>query len=119
VSPEIRKAMREHRLAVVAQLAALPNGFVPMEVSDHLQAIRHLARDANPRGKGWMPGEAGEVTLQFRDAEGLLVLQGASNMLTLTVFDKDAVVRHTLPLNTPEERAAVPQEIIGRLQRLR
>ncbi|MBR5330427.1 MAG: hypothetical protein IKV13_02960, partial [Akkermansia sp.] len=63
VDASIRQAMREHRRAVVAQLAALPGGFVPMEVSDHLQAIRHLARDANPRGRGWMLGEAGEVSL--------------------------------------------------------
>ena len=119
VDPGIRKAMREHRRAVVAQLAALPGGFVPMEVSDHLQAIRHLARDANPRGRGWMSGEAGEVTLQFKDAQGIMVLHGASNRLTLSVYDAAGVLVNTLPLNTAEERAALPQEVRARLQRLR
>ena len=119
VTPAIRKAMRSHRKAVVAQLAALPGGFVPTEVSDYLQAIRHLARDANPQGRGWMLGEAGEVTLQFKDAEGVLVLHGASNKLTLTVYDAAGRTTAVLPLDTAEERAAVPQEIIGRLRRLR
>ena len=119
VDPGIRKAMREHRRAIVAQLAALPGGFVPMEVSDHLQAIRHLARDANPRGRGWMSGEAGEVTLQFKDAQGIMVLHGASNQLTLTVYDAAGNETHKWRLNTPEARAEIPQELIERLQKLR
>lgn len=119
VSPDIRSAMRGHRKAVVAQLAALPGGLVPAEVSDHLQAIRHLARDANPQGRGWMLGEAGEVTLQFKDREGVLVLHGASNKLTLSVYNSAGKQTQVLPLNTPEERAAVPAEIIERLRRLR
>ncbi len=119
VDPAIRQAMREQRRAVVKQLAALPAGFVPEEVSDYLQALRNLARDANPTGRGWMVGKAGEVSLQFKDAAGVLVLYGASNLLTLTVYDAEGKVTHTLPLNTPGERSAVPQEIIDRLQKLR
>lgn len=119
VTPAIRQAMRERRKAVVAQLAALPEGFVPAEVSDHLQAIRHLARDANPQGRGWMLGEAGEVTLQFKDRDGVLVLHGASNKLTLSVYNAAGQLTGVLPLNTAEERAAVPAEITGRLRRLR
>ncbi len=119
VAPEIRQAMREHRRAVVELLASLPGALEPMAVSDHLQAIRHLARDANPQGRGWMLGEAGEVSLQFKDEAGLLVLHGASNKLMLTVYDKEARVIHQLPLNTPEERSAVPQEVIERLRSLR
>lgn len=119
VSPAIRSAMREHRKAVVAQLAVLPDAFVPAEVSDSLQAIRHLARDANPQGRGWMLGEAGEVTLQFRDGQGVLVLHGANNKLTLSVYDAAGRQICVLPLNTPEERAAVPAAVIGRLKKLR
>lgn len=119
VTSEIRQAMRAERMAVVAQLALLPGGFVPEEVSDHLQAIRNLARDANPEGRGWMHGKAGEVTLQFKDDQGVLVLHGASNKLTLTVYNAEGHVLHTLPLNTPEERAAVPAAVIERLRALR
>lgn len=119
VNAGIRQAMREQRRAVVKQLAALPAGFVPEEVSDNLQAIRNLARDANPGGRGWMVGKAGEVSLQFKDADGVLVLHGASNKLTLTVYDASGKTTHTLPLNTPEERAAVPAAVIERLRWLR
>ena len=119
VDPSIRKAMREQRRAVVKQLAALPTGFAPDAVSDNLQAIRNLARDANPNGRGWMLGKAGEVTLQFKDAAGLLVLHGASNQLTLTIYDKVGKLLQVLPLNTPKERAAVPQVVIERLRKLR
>lgn len=119
VNPEIRAAMRTHRRAVAQQLAAVDAGFSPQLVTEHLQAIRHLARDANPRGRGWMLGEAGEVSLQFRDAEGILVLHGANKQLTLTVYDAAGVQTHTLPLNTPDERSAVPAPVIERLRRLR
>lgn len=119
VNPAIRQAMREHRRAVALQLAALQTDFVPEQVSDHLQSIRNLARDANPRGRGWMVGQAGEVTLQFKVAGGVLVLHGASNLLTLTVYDAEGNQTHSLPLNTPEQRAAVPQPVMERLQRLR
>lgn len=119
VNPEIRAAMSEHRRAIIQQLRQLQTAFVPVEISDHLQAIRHLARDANPNGRGWMLGEAGEVTLQFKTEEGVMVLHGASNKITLSVYDKIGELNYTLPLNTPEERAAVPQAVRERLQRLR
>ena len=119
VELSIREAMREHRREVIRQLSQLPDGLVPAEVSDHLQSIRNLARDANPNGRGWMLGEAGEVTLQLRDADGVLVLHGANNQLTLTVYDAKGEVTHILPLNTTAERQAVPQAVIERLQKLR
>lgn len=119
VDTQIRRAMRAERAAVVAQLAALPGGFVPDAVSDHLQNIRNLARDANPNGRGWMLGKAGEVTLQFKDAGGVLVLHGASNKLTLSVYNREGQMVYTLPLNTPGERAAVPAAVIERLRGLR
>lgn len=119
INPEIRAAMRGHRRAVVQQLSEMAGDFSPGQVTEHLQAIRNLARDANPRGRGWMLGKAGEVTLQFRDGEGTLVLYGADNALTLRVYDSSGVLLHTCPLNTPEERAAVPQQVIERLKRLR
>lgn len=119
VDAPIRAAMREHRQKVVAQLAAMPEGLEPAVVTEHLQAIRHLARDANPQGKGWMLGEAGEVTLQFRDAAGILVLHGANKMLTLSVYDADGQMVCSLPLDTEEQRRLVPQELIERLRKLR
>lgn len=119
VNPSIRKAMAEQRRETLRQLAALPAGFEPSAVTERLQAIRHLARDANPRGRGWMLGEAGEVSLQFRDAAGVLVLHGANSQLTLSVYDGSGALVQKLPLNTPEERAAVPEPVIERLRRLR
>ena len=119
VNPAIRGAMAKRRREIVQQLRQLTERFEPKEVSDHLQAIRHLARDANPNGRGWMLGEAGEVTLQFKSEGGVMVLHGASNKLTLSVYDAAGVLKYTLPLNTAEERAAVPQEVRERLKRLR
>lgn len=119
VNPEIREAMRQHRRAVVQQLAVVDGEFSPQFVTEHLQAIRHLARDANPRSRGWMLGEAGEVTLQFRDAEGMLVLHGANKLLSLTVYNASGLLLQTLPLNTPEQRAELPASVTERLRKLR
>jgi hypothetical protein len=48
------------------------------------------------------------------------VLHGASNKLNLTVYDAELKREYDeLPLNTAEERAALPQEVRARLQRLR
>ncbi|MBR5330426.1 MAG: hypothetical protein IKV13_02955 [Akkermansia sp.] len=48
-----------------------------------------------------------------------MVLHGASNQLTLTVYDAAGNETHKWLLNTPEERAEVPLELIERLQKLR
>lgn len=119
LSPSIRRAMREKRRAVLERLAALPYGFNSAEVTELLQSIRHLARDANPNGSGWMPGEAGQVTLHFKDREGSMVLHGANKMLSLTVYDAAGAKVGEFPLNTPQECQAVPQNLIERLRRLR
>lgn len=118
VAPEIREAMREHRAAICRYLAAMPDGLAPAAVSDELQAIRNLARDANAGDKAWMPGKAGESTLQLRDAEGTLLLTGANNSLMLEAYDKKGACVFRGPLDTPEQRRAVPAPVLHRLQQL-
>lgn len=118
VEPEIREAMREHRAAICRHLAAMPEGLEPAAVSDALQAIRNLARDVNAGDKAWMPGKAGESTLQLRDAEGTLLLTGASNCLMLEAYDKKGTCVFRGPLDTPEQRRAVPAPVLQRLHQL-
>lgn len=120
VPADIRSAMVRLRRDILKQFMALPGDFEPDSVTKSLQAIRHHARDANPRGEGWMPGEAGEVVLRFRDKEGGLELYGANGNLLLTVYDSvGKKVYDSLPLNTAEQRARIPQPVIDRLKKLR
>ena len=49
----------------------------------------------------------------------IMVLHGASNQLTLTVYDAAGNEMSKWLLNTPEARAEIPQGLIGRLQKLR
>lgn len=118
VSPEIRAAMKEHRAAICRHLSAMPDGLVPDAVIDELQAIRDLARDTNTADKAWMRGRAGEATLQFRDAAGTLQLRGASNSLTLEVYDLKGKPTFRGKLDTPEQRRAVPDNVLQRLRKL-
>lgn len=120
VSPEIRAAMKEHRAAICARFAALPDmGDKDVEaIIDELQAIRNLARDANGADKDWMPGRAGEATLQLRDAEGILLLNGANNSLTLEAYDAKGMLLYRGKLDTPEQRRALPKSVQERLQKL-
>lgn len=118
ISPEIRTAMKEHRDAICSQLSAMPEAIEPGAVIDHLQALRNLARDTNATDKAWMPGKAGEATLQLRDSEGTLQLRGANNSLTLEVYDTKGTLLYRGNIDTPEQRLHIPAEILKRLQKL-
>ena len=119
VSPAIRKAMLAHRETICAQLASLPEPFDRELVTDELQAIRNLARDANAADRSWMGGKAGESALQFRDSEGSLQLRGADNSVTLEVYDRSGRRRFVGKLDTPAQRRALPEEVLRRLRRLK
>lgn len=118
ISPEIRAAMKERRDDICHQLAAMPEGLNPDTVIDDLQAIRNLARDTNAADKAWMPGKAGEATLQLRDSEGTLQLRGANNSLTLEAYDTKGALLYRGCLDTPEQRRSVPADVLNRLKKL-
>lgn len=118
VPPEIREAMKARRATICRHLAAMPEGLDPDAVIDELQAIRNLARDANAADKAWMSGKAGEATLLLRDKEGTLRLSGASNSLTLEAYDDRGRCSFRGKLDTPDQRRAVPEHVMKRLQRL-
>lgn len=118
VAPEIREAMKEHRAAICAKLATLPDTVDTEAIIDELQAIRNLARDANSGDKDWMPGKAGEATLQLRDSEGTLLLNGASNSLSVEAYDTKGNLLYRGKLDTPEQRRALPESVLKRLKKL-
>lgn len=118
VAPEIREAMREHRTAICAHLATLPEIVDTEAIIDELQAIRNLAREANSGDKDWMPGKAGEATLQLRDSEGTLLLNGANNSLTIEAYDTKGTLLYRGKLDTPEQRHALPESVLRRLKKL-
>lgn len=118
ISPEIREAMKKRRAAICARLATLPDMEEADAIIDELQAIRNLARDANSSDKDWMPGKAGEATLQLRDSEGTLLLNGANNSLTVEAYDTKGSLLYRGKLDTPEQRRALPGNVLKRLQKL-
>ncbi len=119
IPADIRRNMRALKRQIRHSLAALPDDFAPEAVSDKLQQLRDLARDAQAHRHGWMVGRACEAYLQFRDAEGTLVLHGANNRLTLEVYSPDGRLLYKAPLNTPEERKALPPALLDRLRKLK
>ncbi len=116
---EIRRKIRHHRRALREQLASLPDGLVPSQVTRELQAIRNLARDAQSGLPGWMSGRAGEISVRFRDEEGSLVLYGASNCLFLELYNIRGQLISRFELNTQAERRALPGPVLERKGRLR
>lgn len=119
VSEAIRVSMKMHRTAICAQLSRLPEPFDPPRMTENLQAIRHLARDANAADSSWMFGEAGESAVQFKDAEGSIQLRGANKSLTLEVFDKKGNCTFNGKLDTAKQRRAIPAEVLERLRKLK
>lgn len=119
ISPEMLEQMRELKREIRHNLSSITHDFDPQQVSHQLQQLRNLARDAQAHRHGWMTGRACEAYLQFHDDAGTLVLHGASNLLTLEVYDPTGQLQQKYPLNTPEERAALPAELLQRLQELR
>lgn len=118
VSEEIRRQFRERRRNICRHFATLPESFDAPGVTEELQAIRDLARDANPGGSGWMVGRAGVSAVQFRDAEGILLLRGAHNLLTLEVYSSEGKLLLRCGLNNPDEWKSLPAEVLNRLQKL-
>ncbi len=119
VSDEIRKEIRRHRRLLREELASLPDGLVPSFVTDELNAIRNLARDAHAHRPGWMSGRAGEISVRFRDDEGSVVLYGANNLVSLEIYNAEGELVVRYDLNTEAERSSLPEPLLRRLQRLR
>ncbi len=115
----IRQEIRRHRRLLRQQLASLPDGLEPAFVTEELNAIRNLARDAHASRPGWMAGRAGEISVRFRDAEGSVVLYGANNLISLELYDTQGQLTARYDLNTEAERRALPAPVLSRLQRLR
>ena len=65
-----------------------------------------------------MVGRAGVSAVQFRDAEGTLLLRGAHNLLTLEVYSTDGKLMLRQQMNTPEEWKSLPADVLNRLQKL-
>lgn len=119
ITPELLEQMRELKREIRLSLASLPGDFAPQTVSSQLQQLRDLARDAQAHRHGWMTGRACEAYLQFHDDEGTLVLHGANNKLTIEVYDSTGHLQQNYPINTEEERQALPPDLLRRLQDLR
>lgn len=115
VSEALRQQFRERRRNICRLLSTLPEQLDKDAIIDELQAIRDLARDANPGGSGWMVGRAGVTAVQFRDNEGVLLLHGADNKLTLEVYDTEGRQELRCELNSPDDWRALPRPVLKRL----
>ncbi len=116
---EIRREIRRHRRLLREQLASLPDGLVPAVVTEELNAIRNLARDAHANRPGWMSGRAGEISVRFRDDEGSVVLYGANNLVSVELYNAEGELFSRYELNTEAQRRALPPAVLQRLQHLR
>ncbi len=115
----IREEIRRHRRLLREQLASLPDGLVPPFVTEELNAIRNLARDAHANRPGWMSGRAGEISVRFRDEEGSVILYGANNLVSVELYDLEGKLLARYDLNTEAERRALPEAVLQRLRRFR
>lgn len=111
---EIRRSIYEAQRRIAEQMGCGPDGLDPKAVIREMQAIRNLARDANRSRDHWMEGKAGEVTLRFRDDDGVLIVTGMDNLLTVEILDARGKSLFRGPLNTPEERRAAPVRLYER-----
>lgn len=119
IRADVREQLRTHRDTLRSIMQSLPDGMDAAKVIDALNGIRNVARDANPYGgDGWMTGKAGDVSVQFKDAEGVLLLRGVNNELTLEVFDTNGCKLFTAPVTTPADCRALPEPLLRRLQAL-
>ncbi len=119
VPVNIREEIFRHRRLLLEQLAALPDGLKPSFVTEELNAIRNLARDAHATRPGWMVGVAGEISIAFRDEEGTVALYGANNLLSLELYNPEGQLIERYELNTEAERRALPAALLQRLRRFR
>ena len=119
VQPEVRQKLRELRAEVCRQLAQLPDGTDTAKLTDTLQAIRDLACETNAQnGRGETKTRAGEAILTITDAAGSVIIRGANNLITVEIFDANGKALYHAGIDTPEQRAAIPQQFLQRLKEL-
>lgn len=119
VTQEVRAKLRELRGEVCGQLAQLPDGTDTAKLTDTLQAIRDLACQTGAQnGRGETKGRAGEAILQIDDNAGSVIIRGANNLITVEIFDADGKALYHAGIDTPEQRAAIPQQFLQRLKEL-
>ncbi len=118
VSSGIRRQIAAQALIVRLQLDKLPEGTDAQAILGAMQKIKDLARQTNKSKKGWMSGQQGAATLQFKDDEGMLILQGVGNELTLEVYNLDGKRIYTSLINSAAQRKTLPASIIIRLKAL-
>ncbi len=119
VPEEIRREIRRTRGRILEQLAAMPEGMQASRVTDELQTLRDLARDANAGRAGWMSGRAGDISIRFKDEEGSIELRGANNLLELVLLDRQGTELARYPITSSEEQRAVPETVLQRLRKMR
>lgn len=118
LSQDADSRIRRYKERIWAQLQLLPRGEMHVQsVINDLQAMRDIAATCHVQQPGWMAGRACEATLEFRDAQGKIILRGVDNILTLTVVDMDGHISFHAPLNSPEVQQAIPASIRSRLLR--
>ncbi|MFI3244182.1 MAG: PDZ domain-containing protein [Akkermansia sp.] len=117
------KLNQEHRAmvglyarAIKQELSQAPEGTNARAIIRNMQNIRNVFRDSNSQSQGWMKGKAGEATLQFKKGPYVLILKGMNNLLRLEVYNQSGSLIFAGPMDTPEQRQAVPANILSILQ---
>ncbi len=116
LSDDHRALVSTYAKEIKLQLAAAPEGTNARAIISDMQKIRNVFRDSNPQSDGWMKGNAGEATIQFKRGEYILILKGMNNQLTLEVYNNSGNLLYSTSMDTLEQRSQIPSFVLQLLR---
>jgi hypothetical protein len=119
-APPVRDIMRELRPALkqLSQDASQLGQDASKKAADQLQREITILRTREGGGSRSTKLDLQDARIVIRDDKGELELKSDGGQRTLTVKDPQNKVVFNGPVNTPEERKAVPADIMPRLEKL-
>ncbi len=118
LNEEHRAKVAEYAGEIKQELSQVPDDTDARAIIRNMQNIRNVFRDSNSQSQGWMKGNAGEATIQFKKGPYVLILKGMNNMLRLEVYNQGGTLIFAGSMDTPEQCQAVPTDILHALQSL-
>lgn len=116
LSPEVQQQFAQARNRLRIQLSRLPHRLDVCQVQADLQEMLTLARQVPADCNSWLQGPDVQMSLMVEYPGGVVELQARNGLLFLVVQGPDPGKKHSYPINTPAERAALPERLFRLLQ---
>lgn len=113
---EEQQQFAQARSRLRIQLARLPYRMSMQQVQADMMELLTLARSVPSGCSTWLQGQDVQLSLSLDYPGGAVELRCCNGALSLAVQESGKAEPVVFPINTPAERAALPRDLVQRLQ---